>query len=136
MKRIFVAGASSEAGEVAAGMAMLQPAGWEITCDWPEMQKHEPKILDPRHAEKICQALINGMLRADIFWYMLPRVKSEGAATEFGFFLGRFYNESRGGIIVSGDASSLGRLYPYGMGSKGMLFPEHADALEYLLKMG
>lgn len=135
MKKIFVAGGSSEAGEVAAAIGMLRPAGFEITADWPEMQKREPKILDPRYAEKIGLTLINAMLRADIFWCMLPKEKSEGAATELGFYLGRFYNESRGGIIVSGEASSLGRLYPYAMGAKGKLFADHADALGYLLGM-
>jgi hypothetical protein len=121
-------------------MARLRPAGWEVICDWPEMQRHEPKTLDPRHAEKICQALINGLMRADILWVMLPKCKSEGAFWEFGFFYGLHCNEAKGGIIVSGDlkseeAQKLNRLYPYGMGTKGMLFPEHADVLEYLLKM-
>ena len=135
MKKIFVAGGSSERNEVAAAMAMLRPAGFEITADWPEMQKREKPPLQPREAEQIGLTLINAMLRADIFWYMLPREKSEGAAAEFGFYFGRFFSESRGGIIVSGDASSLGRLYPYAMGSKGKLFPEHADALGYLLSL-
>jgi hypothetical protein len=141
MKKIFVAGASSEAAEVSAAMAMLRPAGWEVTCDWPEMQRHEPKILDPCHAEKICQTLINGLMRADILWVMLPRVKSEGAFWEFGAFYGMHCNQAKGGIIVSGDleseeAQKLGRLYPYGMGAKGILFHEHFDALSYLLGMG
>ncbi len=100
------------------------------------MQKIEPKKLEPRQAEQIGLTLINAMLRADVFWLMLGREKSEGAATEFGFYLGAFYRESKGGILVSGDASALGRLYPYAMGSKGMLFPEHANALAYLMGMG
>jgi hypothetical protein len=135
MKKIFVAGASSEAGEVAAAMSLLRPAGWEITADWPEMQRNEPKFLSPRHCEQIGTTLINAMLRADIFWLLLSKEKSEGAATEFGFYLGAFYRESKGGIIVSGDATTLGRLYPYAMGSKGKLFAEHADALSYLIGM-
>jgi hypothetical protein len=135
VKKIFVAGGSSEAGEVAAAIGMLRPAGFEVTADWPEMQKHEKLPLQPREAEQIGLTLINAMLRADIFWCMLPKEKSEGAATELGFYLGAFYRESRGGIIVSGDASSLGRLYPYAMGAKGKLFQEHADALGYLLSL-
>jgi hypothetical protein len=135
MKKIFVAGGSSERGEVAAAIGMLRPAGFEVTADWPEMKKHEPKVLEPRQAEKIGMTLINAMLRADIFWLMLPKEKSEGASFEFGFYLGRFFSESRGGVIVSGDATILGRLYPYAMGSKGKLFPEHADALGYLLSL-
>jgi hypothetical protein len=135
VKKIFVAGGSSEAAEVSAAMSMLRPAGWEITADWPEMQKREKLPLQPRQAEQIGMILINAMLRADIFWLMLSKEKSEGSATELGFYLGAFYRESRGGIIVSGDAGSLSRLYPYAMGSKGKLFPEHADALGYLLGM-
>ena len=135
MKKIFIAGGSSEAGEVSAAMSLLRPAGFEVMADWPEMQRHEPKNLAPRDAEKIGLSLINAMLRADIFWLMLPREKSEGANFEFGFYLGAFYRESKGGILVSGDATALGRLYPYAMGAKGMLFPEHADALGYLIGM-
>lgn len=135
LKKIFVAGASSERGEIAAAIALLRAAGWEVTTDWPEMQKTEPVLKGPRHAEEIGMVLKNGMRRADIFWLLLPREKSEGAAFEFGFFSGYFDREARGGMVVSGDASVLGRLYPYAMGAKGKLFAEHATALEYLTQL-
>jgi hypothetical protein len=135
MKKIFVAGASSERGEIAAAIALLRAAGWEIVIDWPELMKSEPSVKDPRFLEKLGMDLKNGMRRADIFWLLLPREKSEGAAFEFGFFSGYFDREARGGMVVSGDASALGRLYPYAMGAKGKLFAEHATALEYLTQL-
>lgn len=135
VKKIFVAGGSSERGEVAAAIALLRAAGWEITFDWPELMKSEPDTKAPRFLEKLGMGLKNGMRRADIFWLLLPREKSEGSSFEFGFFSGYFDRESRGGMLVSGDATILGRLYPYAMGSKGKLFSEHAQALEYLINM-
>lgn len=135
MKKIFVAGASSERGEVAAAIAMLRAAGWEVTFDWPELMKSEPEVKEPRFLEKLGMDLKNGMRRADVFWLLLPREKSEGANFEFGFYSGYFDRESRGGMLVSGDASTNGRLYHWSMGSKGMKFDEHAQALEYLINM-
>lgn len=135
MKKIFVAGASSERGEVAAAIAMLRAAGWEIVFDWPELMKSEPNVKDPRFLEKLGMDLKNGMRRADIFWLMLSREKSEGANFEFGFYSGYFDREARGGMLVSGDASVHGRLYHWAMGSKGMFFSEHAQVLEYLINM-
>jgi hypothetical protein len=135
MKKIFVAGGSSERGEVAAAISILRAAGWAITFDWPELMKHEPDVKEPRFLEKLGMDLKNGMRSADIFWLLLPREKSEGSSFELGFFSGYFDRDAKGGIIVSGDASVLGRLYPYAMGAKGKLFSDHADALDYLIRM-
>lgn len=133
MKKVFIAGGFSERAEVAAAIEMLRAAGWEVTFDWPKESESEPELKGPRHCEDLGQKFKNALRRADLFWYMLPREKGENGHFEFGFYSGYFDRESRGGVVVSGDAESLKRLYPYAMGSKGKLFREHADALAFLL---
>jgi len=133
-KSIFIAGGSSEADEVATVIELIRAAGWEVTADWPAMQKLEPKILSHEHATKIATELENKIRAASFFWYMLPRAKSEGAAYEFGFFRGIKDRDPHGFTVVSGDHSALGRLYTYASG-KTVSFAEHLEALNFLCRM-
>lgn len=137
MKTIFVAGGSDERGEVAAAISMLRAAGWTITFDWPEAMKTEPEVKSPEHADQLARDMENALDSSAFAWVMLPKKKSEGAAYEMGFFRGllRGRQSNVRALIVSGDATSLGRIYPYRAAAQGGLFRDHADALEYLVRM-
>jgi hypothetical protein len=133
-KTIFIAGASSEADEVATVIELIRAAGWEVTADWPAMQKLESPNMSDEAKRALTVKLENGIRVASFFWYMLPRVKSEGAAYEFGFFRGIRDRDPHGFTVVSGDLSALGRLYPYASG-KAVAFAEHLEALNFLCRM-
>jgi len=137
MKTIFVAGGSDERGEIAAAISMLRAAGWTITFDWPEAMKTEPETKGPEFCDALANRLENALEAASFAWVMLPKKKSEGAAYEMGFFRGLLRGRQSNGraLLVSGDAASLGRIYPYRAAAQGAMFADHADALEYLVKM-
>lgn len=137
MKTIFVAGGSDERGEVAAAISMLRSAGWTITLDWPKAMETEPDVKSPEFLDALACQFENAIEAATISWVMLPKKKSEGAAYEMGFFRGLLRGRQSNGraLIVSGDASSLGRIYPYRAAAQGAMFRDHAEALEYLVRM-
>lgn len=137
MKTIFVAGGSDERGEVAAAISMLRSAGWTVTFDWPKAMETEPEVKSPEQADRIACAMENAIEASSFAWIMLPKKKSEGAAYEMGFFRGLLRGRQSNGraLIVSGDASILGRIYPYRASAQGAMFRDHAEALEYLVRM-
>jgi hypothetical protein len=133
-KTIFIAGASSEADEVATVIELIRAAGWEVTADWPAMQRLESPNMSDEAKRALVVLLENGIRAASFFWYMLPRTKSEGAAYEFGFFRGIRDRDPHGFTVVSGDHSALGRLYSYANG-KTVAFAEHLEALNFFCRM-
>ena len=97
----------------------------------------EPESKGPEFCDALANRLENAIESATFAWIMLPKKKSEGAAYEMGFFRGILRGRQSNGraLIVSGDASSLGRIYPYRASAQGAMFRDHAEALEYLVRM-
>jgi len=139
-KSIFIAGASSEADEVATVIELIRAAGWTVTLDWPERQRNEIEKYGsfrniPREVKsEIVRDLKNAIRAASFFWWMIPRQKSAGASHEAGFFAGIHDRSAHGFTIVSGDPEPNADIYAYET-SKSVAFAEHLEALNFLCRM-
>jgi hypothetical protein len=90
MKRIYVAGASTEAALISDCMRKLESAGYVITEDWTKSviaNRNEGKTDAALTLEEMTIFASNdrgGVLSADMFWLVIPTGKSVGCWVELG----------------------------------------------------
>ena len=108
MKRIYIAGGSSEAATVARFAAGLESFGWEVSFPWwPDFVdgkiasgQDRARTKESRKADAVqCLA---GVYRAEYLWLLVPgpESKSVGSWVELGAALTR---PDKKHVIVSGD---------------------------------
>lgn len=131
---LFIAGGSSERIAVAEMMRASEALGYRITCDWPAMMDEQPADMPPSMVCDTCDQLETGIAAAHVVWFMLPTTKSEGAHYELGYVRGilRSLPSVRKMVILSGDISALGRVYPLFAASQGVYVPTHTEVLPVL----
>jgi hypothetical protein len=124
--KVYVCGGSTEMADVAKRMGQLRALGHTITMDWVATIRANGEA-NPRNVPHSVRARwaeedIDGIVRADIVWAMLPARTSFGCAFEVGYACGHGH-----AVIVSGDwrasifsSQALAR------------FNEHDHALEWL----
>ena len=130
-KSIYIAGGSSECREVAEYVRRLTEAGFTITYDWANeliAQGLEPgktaegSGLTVESQRVIASMELTAVRIAHIFWYMVPKLKSEGSAVELGAAL--TYNSY---TVVSG---------PYERNLFAQLcdfkFSDHEEAFQFI----
>jgi hypothetical protein len=126
MTRIYLAGSSSELAVIRHWRDMLaEVPGIEPVCPWVEAVEAEGEG-NPRGASDIMRAKwsrddMTALDTCDLVWWLMePGGKSEGAALEVGYKLGRTAGSWRPGtsdrLVVSGDTRrsifpALGREY-------------------------
>lgn len=143
--KVYVAGGSSERLEVREWIARLRTAGIEVTYDWTDdpgfgrgcgelvstygevfgcghMRGPGPvlcsRCMSPLRIAETDRAAVDA---ADIVWWIVPRERSEGAAGEAGYALGRGKR-----LLVSGSRTNC----PFRV--FGTCFLSHEGAFEYL----
>jgi len=135
LKKIYVAGASSELDMIRYVMKKLQDSGnLEITYDWTiPVAKFgsEGKELTSAERREYAAKDLAGVGGADYFWLLVPGNKSVGAWVELGAAISNrrsppTYN--RPVIVVSGDLSSIFTELA------DKRFTTHEEALTWLLK--
>lgn len=140
MKRIYVAGASSEIGLVIEVMRSLREGGFEITYDWTDaVAKFGSAGAELSEEDRRAQAnkAINGVLNADILWLLVPdRAVTFGAWIEYGAALAQrgqptpsrsFYEGDSPFVIISCGAGCIFALLA------DKRFETHEAALAWLL---
>jgi hypothetical protein len=127
LKKIYVAGGSSERAQCAHYMTCLRKAGWEITHDWTIDESYREKYRSEVTARRSAFADMCGVVDAEYFWLVSPQDKSDGSSTELGIALGRGRR-----VIVSGPYNEQGRIFPL-LAYK--LFDKHEEALAWLVAL-
>lgn len=131
---LFIAGGSSERAAVAEMMRAAEAIGYRITCDWPAMMDVQPADMPPSMMCDTCNQLEAGIDTAYVVWFMLPTTKSEGAHYELGYVRGilRSLPKVRKMVVLSGNITALGRVYPTFAASQAVYVPIHAEVLPLL----
>lgn len=124
---VYVAGSSSEREAVAGHMASLRAAGVGVAYDWTTSQGYA-RPFDEGELRGQAALDLAAVRRADLVWYLAPRGKSEGSATELGAALALGKR-----VIVSGPFCELGRIFPLLAGER---FATHEAALAHVLGIG
>ena len=93
IKKIYVAGASSEIERAEKWMGRLREAGFEVTSTWPEVIRAQPNgeanpMTAPREQRAEWAAVdLEQVSQSSAFWLLLPTEKPTiGAYWEVGFF--------------------------------------------------
>lgn len=127
---IYIAGASTEAHQVARYIHRARLAGLDVTHDWTrdvianaERGRTDASFTDTE-AESYAIADSDGVYLADVLWLIAPATKSEGAWWELGLATGL-----RKVTIVSGPTSNIFRTLAT------VRFPTHEDALAHLTEV-
>jgi len=125
---VYIAGGSREMLTVARPMIDRLGAmpEFRVTYDWtrdPGWGQVEFTALDLANIALRDFAAVD---EADIFWLMVPAERSEGAASEHAYRVGR---KGPRGVIVSGPAAPRN---PFFMLNEH-LFDTHEDALQWLI---
>jgi hypothetical protein len=133
---IYIAGGSSEIELCSDMIEAVTRAGGRVTYDWtlcPGLRMGLP--LDMSERAEIAARDLAAVAEARLFWYIMPREKSEGAATELGAALtlralADGYGRVGPHVIVSGPMLDS-RLFP---ARADRIFAEHGEALAYVVR--
>ncbi len=106
--RVYVAGGAAERLTVARPwIRRLQEEGIEVTHDWTADPGWEEPAPSQASLDAAALADLDGVRRCDVFWYLAPAAKSEGAACELGAALALGKR-----VVVSGGWAEIGRIFP------------------------
>lgn len=99
--RLYVAGASAEIDAIEPRIARLRAAWAEITHDWVADVRAAGTAnvgLTTDQRKRYAQTDLNGILRAEVVWLLVPSTLSKGCWIELGIALGQYKR-----IVVSDD---------------------------------
>jgi hypothetical protein len=131
---VYIAGGSSEIelcrSMIDAVQSLSGPGRARITLDWtrlPEWSAGRPLTMAERAG--VAALDLAAVAESRLFWLLLPREKSEGAATELGAALTLRAIGRPIEVIVSGPMLDS-RLFP---ARADRIFPDHGEALAYVV---
>jgi hypothetical protein len=102
VKKIYVAGGSSEAKDVAAFIRNLEGYGFECTFNWTNdvlNAKMPERDLPNEKRLELAKADSKACIDAEIVWFIIPEKPTRGMWTELGIVSVRHENKE---IVVSG----------------------------------
>ena len=105
--QVYLAGSSDELDLVERTLDRLRAAGIVITHDWTKIVRRaecgNPRELRQEDRRQLVDGDLLGILKADVFWLLVPERSSGGAWAKYGYALGLTESRMQRTIIVSGD---------------------------------